>query len=529
MIDFIFNYIYFFTYFHFFLIILLFSINVNWIIKYLKFDKKTISILILIILLAFALRININTIRFGYGKNIQDSLTGYSLYNNQRWVRCEGGSLNKCLIYTAPNHPIGHAFILSNLYHIFGFPLNYEDSLFSMIISSSSILLFFILCYLLFENSAISLIASFLMAIFHDHILMAASKETSVYNLFFILASQIFLILSLKIKTKKFSILTLFVIVWSFIFRPNSIITVLLISIFYLYLNKKSLIFNLKKSKIFIKNPIFILITISAALYFFVTIISLVHISKAHYSILENLSFKESISLQAERFFYHLTYYFKFIKEQGYFIFPLFIFLFLKRKNKIKQKKYLLLWYILSVVSFSVYPGEKYSVSPHYMIVSFLPFFILSAGGIFYVFTDLLKKRSITTFFYGLLVCLLIYVLINNSLIALNLDPTNFYEKQDEINEIIHDIPKIDLIINSHADDMRFLILNGYSANDMARIHLVEKKIPDKETIFIVNDEHYELNKEKDIEIIEKIMKTFNTTKIKDNNNYKTYRLTIRK
>ncbi|MBD3203492.1 hypothetical protein GF327_04310 [Candidatus Woesearchaeota archaeon] len=482
------RYNYYITYFHLFLIIFLFFINLKDLTRFTKaYNPKKIWIIVFLIILAFgtSLRLSTSLTEFGVGKNIQQSITGYYLYKYHIWNRCERGSLDSCIMPDSPQYPIGHSFFMNLLYTFFGFPLAAQGYYFSLIISSMSIVLIFLFSALLFKDVRIGLISGCLFSIFPVHILMTASKETALFNIFFIVLSQIFLILLFHIQTKRFFLLSLSLIIWSFLFRPNSIITVSLISIFYLFINRKKLKINKISSDCDISSKILFLILV---FLFVFNIITAEFIGSVHL----NNKFTDD----SNNFLPHLNYFIRFLFESRKFIFLFLAFaaIFINKRNK-KEIGYLVFWYFVSVMSFLVYPGDPNRIPQRYIVVSYIPLFLLAAAGINKV-TKKLSKKSLTRYFFVSFIILFLVTYISGTLDEVKFLKRN-YNRQREILKIRKEISPAFKIITTEGEAMRELMLFGENVDSLELMEISDNVRSFK--IIVEQDEETYYLEEKEI------------------------------
>jgi len=331
---------YYITWVHLVIVSLLFVLNVKSIKNVIKIKNKEIFFLAILLFVSISLRLYPEFIQFGYGNNIQETLNGYSLYTEQKWIECEGGTINECMYYVNPNYPIGHSFFMSVLFQMFGFPLHFQDAVLSFVISILSVILMFFFSKLLFRNLTSAFISSFLFAISHFHVSMTMSKETAIFNIFFMLLSQTCLLLFFRIKNIGSFLLMVFTIVWSFLWRPSSIITVSFITLLYLFLYKNKSVKIIKKLNFEKKKIVWILIII-------IVLLLLLNIGISVFIGGQNIN-SQFTHRNLESVISHIVFFFNYVTNPGYlFLIVLSAICFLEKK-KLKQKSYLLLWNIIA-------------------------------------------------------------------------------------------------------------------------------------------------------------------------------------
>ncbi|MEM2918464.1 MAG: glycosyltransferase family 39 protein [Candidatus Altiarchaeota archaeon] len=131
----------------------------------------------------------------------------------------------------------GFPFVIGLLFSVFGVNL---ATLFILntILGTLSVVLIFLLTYLLFKNEMIGLYASFLLSISTIHIIYSISAQSIITSLFFILSSLILYLISLQIKKNKILLLFAFLLVFTTWLRYENLILLLIFLILTFVLDK---------------------------------------------------------------------------------------------------------------------------------------------------------------------------------------------------------------------------------------------------------------------------------------------------
>ena len=470
--DFIANTTYYFFILFMGTILYLFITNIRDIIIYFRekriFDKKMFLFLLVIMTASFLINANFNRAEFGKGENIQESIEAYYLYKYGKWMRCEGGRLDRCVLTSSANYPIGYSFYLSILYYVFGFPLSNQDFFFINTIGVITLFLYYIYTHLLTKSYKIGISATLLFGALPAFSLLIIQKQSSIINIFFLLLSQIFLIMSLEIKNPSMSLLSFGLIILSFTIRPNSIILITTISLFYLALSKKKLNIPLltiqdKKNKV----------------VFVILVLSLIIISVGNLS----LSLNHLQSEYTGKLFSEMTtqaFSLIFIFSEIYMISILFLtgllISLIKKRNK-RNTIYLFFWILFSTISLLIYsPGGM--IPQRYVIEIFPPLIIFASIGLVNTVNLLPKGRPLRIMFLCLLLALVLFSTFEC--------PSYEIDNQEELIRTSLLFPEDYKIITSTPKHKRLLILSGREAYDIdSIIHSDDIVFEEKELIYV--------------------------------------------
>lgn len=189
---FLFDKIPFFIIINFIILILLIYLNFKPISDFLKkISKKAWLSVLMIFIFALWLRIFVP-----YPQHI--------IYIDEPWYM--EAAKNMMQTGSQGDYPkfIGWPFVLSIAFRIFGIS-NWVALYASTFFGALSVILMFLVSYIITKKENIAIISAFLLAIFPSHIIWSASAETNVASLFFILSSIFFCFLyyNHENKTKK--------------------------------------------------------------------------------------------------------------------------------------------------------------------------------------------------------------------------------------------------------------------------------------------------------------------------------------
>ncbi|NIO20157.1 MAG: hypothetical protein GTN76_05280 [Candidatus Aenigmarchaeota archaeon] len=216
------------------LILVLFSLIIKHVkLGFKKIGRNTLIFIFLIFLVGLALRVpfevqHIMTDEYAYmgvAKNIlkrgEPSLCSYTDIETE-----------SCPMYLKP---IMFSFILSLAFLIFGVSSLAAISV-SVLFGSLSIILIFLLAYLLLRETEIGLWSALLLALNPIHIAWSKTAETSITSLFFIMLVFVIFFCYLRVRYNKVLLLGLFVTAFAVNMRPeNIILLIMLIFLFYMF------------------------------------------------------------------------------------------------------------------------------------------------------------------------------------------------------------------------------------------------------------------------------------------------------
>jgi len=232
------NYAFYVLWFVFISLIAFVFLNIKTIVKQFKGIKgKTWIILILIFLTGFSLRFLVFPhVHLMYIDEPWYLELAKNMNQKHNPVVCKYIDYNteQC---NAPTKPLGWPFLISIVFLIFGLN-NYYALYLGSLIGSFSIILIFLLTYLIFKNQKIALWSSFLLALTPIYILWSNSAETNSTSVFFVMLTMLFFIIYAKNKQKSILILTILSLFFTALIRFENIILAAILFLVYIKLRK---------------------------------------------------------------------------------------------------------------------------------------------------------------------------------------------------------------------------------------------------------------------------------------------------
>ncbi len=234
--------------------ILVFSLLIVFLLKnhkiitseYRKISKKTLAILLIITVFGFILR-------FAYSP--MQTITGVSVWSHRDAV-----------IYISEDQKIpaaldtrGYSLLISPIYSLTG-DIVFSSHLFDMIIGSLSIIMLFLLTYLLFKDIKAAMVSALILCLLPWHIFFSGTHGVEITTSFFIMLSLILILLSVKSKEPQMYFLTYISILFCGLIKKEE--TILLLVLILYFIHKKSPIKMQNKMYICIYAILCILLTL---------------------------------------------------------------------------------------------------------------------------------------------------------------------------------------------------------------------------------------------------------------------------
>lgn len=344
-------------------------------------NKKTWFFLFLIILFGFVLRIS-----FPYCIDFNGNSTYVLQGDELTYMNQAKNILNKgaSRLYTSDNKPytyvqIGYPFLIAISYKIFGLkklgPANV-----SLFFSVLSILLIFLVSYLIFKSKRISLFSSFIFSFLPLNIFYSTSMLSESSSVFFILLALLSFLVYIKNKKTKTLALSILAFAFSLCIRKENLVLIIPILIL-LLINKIKI-----KSKKFI-FPFFLLVLIIPNI---LTIYSIPWL----YSL---LGF-EGIQFDISNIIYNIKYAFLLIAGLHPIIFSFFLCFGIYSLRKNKNMFFLLTWLLIFLIIYILYSVPKSSIYSQYpavwtrFLIQCYPAFCIIAGYGIYNFIKTIKN-----------------------------------------------------------------------------------------------------------------------------------------
>ncbi|MFW6047009.1 MAG: hypothetical protein ACOCP4_04400 [Candidatus Woesearchaeota archaeon] len=417
------------------LIVFLVFLNYKYITGSLKKVKKKIWLLMfLVFIIGLLVRLFlIPHTHYVYYDSFEHVNMAQNIHYSNKYCTCNYGAPQECYDCMKQPWPGGYHTLQSLVFDLFHAS---EKVVFNTtaVIASISIILFFILIYLITQDSVLALFGASIFSLNPVHLKLSGSPSLMIYSIFFILLSMIFL--EIFIAKKKFSLFFLFLTTLLYTTQTRSE-NLLLFFIFTAYILARypEFIGELLKPKYLL-----ILLLTGLMLFFFVHFMENAH---------KNLEQSEECGeLFSTKLFCYFSMnnlmdnilpnilYFMHLKFNALFLFLLSIpgGFKLYKENK-KQLAYYLLFFIAFFILFASYHigNFTYVDSFRYMLPLFIPLILMSTYGIKFF----LKKAK---FNKGLLI--LLFIMIYSSGLIFSFDfikseirNDNFYDCIKSVEE----------------------------------------------------------------------------------------------
>lgn len=186
--------------------------------KRIKKEFKTVkygtwALLIVILLFGFYLRNNVYT-HYHYEDGWKYQEVAKYMLKYFRFQGCNIGNMYNCELARLQVHPGGYPAIITIFYLIFGVNSLYAIAA-SVVLSTLTIALVFLISHILFENEDISLLSAFIFSIIPMNLRISSTSLSEPTSMFFISASFFLLVLSLK-RRVNLQVLSLLAVTTSF-------------------------------------------------------------------------------------------------------------------------------------------------------------------------------------------------------------------------------------------------------------------------------------------------------------------------
>ncbi|NIO20614.1 MAG: hypothetical protein GTN76_07720 [Candidatus Aenigmarchaeota archaeon] len=195
-------------------LIIFFVLNFKTIVKqFSKINRKIWIILLVIFLLGFLLR----NAEYWYGEHADAysplETAKFLVLEGKHVKACSAGRAGYCSSYQQVLQPVGFPYLISLFYLVFG--INTLPVLvFSAVLSSLSIILIFLICYLLFNKEELGLYAALVYALIPYNIFFSGTGFTRIISIFFL--GFTLLIYLIAIRKNDLKLWTLFSLFFSF-------------------------------------------------------------------------------------------------------------------------------------------------------------------------------------------------------------------------------------------------------------------------------------------------------------------------
>jgi len=380
-----------------------FLINFDGILNLFKeINKKTYLALLLIILLGFIVRMwfipHIHHVYFDEFEHI--NIAENMMYHGKFFVTLKGTD-EICEGYSRLQlWPPGYHTLLGLIFSIFGNSESVAYNL-SVVIGSLSMLVIFLIVYLLFNNQSIALYSTFLFNLIPIHLKYSGASELGIASLFFMLLTILTSLIYLKFKNIKSLLLLTSIIAFTAYIRPENSILLLLILFFVIIMDIK----NFNRTKLYFHTILFISLLFLLLIPYFLHIIYLGMFVLPPPGWDENL-ISRLVNLK-KHLFGNLAFWFSNYHPLSFTVTAIYGILCLVKKNK-KVVLFFSIWFVAFLLLYSSYHIGNFLVSDtdRYTLNLYISLIIFSGVGI-YEFINLVNFKRIV-------LCLVIaYLLID--------------------------------------------------------------------------------------------------------------------
>ncbi|MFC1752951.1 ArnT family glycosyltransferase [Thermoproteota archaeon] len=438
-------------------------------------DNKAWTALLLIILSGFALRMwFVPHTHHVYFDEFEHVNIAQNFMSNGKFAVTDKGSAGSFEEYNFHKRPPAYYAFLALAFSVFGDTEQVAFN-FSAVIGSLSILIVFLIGYLMFDNKGIALFSAFLFNLIPVHLRFSGSTQSEITSLFLILLTLLAMFTYLRLQKKMSLFLLISTSALAIYARPENGILLLLIPLSILLYKEnlsKSKVETVQQITIFLGATAFLLIPYIIHLYL---VVFAYPAADYHDTLFTRLSYLKS-HLPG-----NILFWFSNAHPILFTIFAIFGSMRMPKKHK-RNALFLLLWFFLFLILYSQYGygdmldsynDDRYSLNLYISIV------LLAAFGI-REFIYLFKAKKIITMLVIAFISAGIYspysLKLNKSLTK---DTQKEYQFILESKEILPDDQYI-LSCNSSA------IISSIRKKAMSPYIFVEmKEKPDNAILFI--------------------------------------------
>lgn len=326
---------------------------------------------------------------------------------------CDYGNKFECVKCELMKWPVGHPFLLSIPFSLFGSG-QLIASHFMVLLSSLSVVFVFFSSYLLFKDKRVAILCSLVLAILPVHILWSVTSSADVTFSFFTSLILLVSILSAQSNDLRIHTISLLILALAVQAKTESLVLILVYFLTQIFLNRNYLKLVEKKSYIIMVMTSFLLMSVY-----------LVHTFYAGRTDTWGSSGEKfSLGYLSSNLMSNLSYWFEnyaisdtwaYNGKQLYHPILLTLVaclgLIALLKRNLKDSLVLIFWFgILFLMYASFYAGSVYyGVDVRYVLPQYIPFSVICGFGLFSIFKILGKKVGESEVFGLLIVLLLVY------------------------------------------------------------------------------------------------------------------------
>ena len=348
-----------------------------------KVNKKTWFILAFILLIGFGMRMwFVPHTHHVYFDEFEHINIAENMSYGGKFAVCAKGTDKLCESYQFPNWPCGYHTILALVFSVFG---NSEAAAYNLsaVIGTISILILFLMAYLLFNSQGIALGCAFLFSLIPAQLKYSGASSMDITSLFFVLLSFVSLLAYLRISDIKSLLLFIAVLAFTVYVRPeNGIFPLFMLCFSIIFVNKGS--FKDAK-KIYMHSLLF------STLLFLLLLPYFMHIYFGIYLMPPpgwSEGWGERLFNLREHLFGNIKFWFGNFHPLSFTVLAVFGFLRLMKDGK-KKALFFLAWFSVFLLFYSFYHIGDFSGGAdgdRYTLVLYVSIVLYAGFGLFHVF-----------------------------------------------------------------------------------------------------------------------------------------------
>ncbi len=338
------------------LVMLLFKNHKLIATEYTKISKKTWYALIIIVLIGFILRLAFTPMQ---------TITNVSVWSN----RYAAVKISEEQIIRSEMHTRGYSLLMSPLYSLTG-DIVWSAHTFDIVVGSLSVIMLFLLTYLLFKDQKAAMISAFILCLLPWHIFFSGTHGMEITASFFGMLSIILIFLSIKSKEPDIYFLAFISLLFCALVRKEQMILLIVFIIYFL----------IKKNPVKMQRKYHVITyLLTAAVLFLPFIIDALH-GKIEEGLLESGYISQNVISILEIFKYN--FYIILLMLAPIVLYVVNKKIIIKKSEKIL---FLVLWFSITIIPFLIHRD----IHTRYFVFFLVPFIILGSFAI----SGLLKTK----------------------------------------------------------------------------------------------------------------------------------------
>lgn len=499
-----------------FIILIIFILNFGTFLKIFKSIKRKTWIVILLIFF-FGLIIRLFIIPYTHHVYFDEldhiNIAQNILYSN-KFCECFAGSNQNCEYCHLMPWPPGYHTFLSLSFHLFG---DSEQVAFNTnaVVGSVSVILIFLLIFLLFKNSSLALLGAFMFSFIPVHLKYSGSSSLGIFSVFFVILCLILLEIYIKSKKHSLFLLFLFSLLYTVQIRPENFLLIFIFS-FYLWIKLGKKIRRLFSTKYLVSIFIFLVMLIPLILLIYYSS-NVAHSPGWDDSLSTRINYLKNHFIP--NLFFFIDHNFNSIMLPIFFLLGCITFYF---KDK-KQLCYYGLFFLLFLIMYSSYHighMTTFGDSVRYSLIFFIPLIIVSIKGVEVVLKNARINRKV-------LILLIILIFLISLFPSKNFifSKSRFNSEYEFILSMKDKLPS-DVYIISYSTVAIISTIHKKSITPHSFIE--QKDILGKEYVILFKDFWWYERLQESKEIEDKLKEYYSFQLIEEDSGYGFYNLTLK-